>query len=91
MSFTKCCNLRYMGENHNPVYEMDGKKWCVNCGWTPEVEKLRLQLKEAHKVINFAYDNEIMDTLECLKAIQKKALNWLKNSEYLEVKSPQVV
>lgn len=27
MSFTKCCNLKYIGENHNPVY----RGVCRNC------------------------------------------------------------
>ena len=28
MSYTKCCNLKYIGENHNPIE----KGQCRNCG-----------------------------------------------------------
>ena len=38
MSFTKCCNLRFLGDNHSPI-QPDG--YCLHCGFHPEIERLK--------------------------------------------------
>jgi len=41
---TKCCGLRYMGENHNPVRD-DGH--CMHCGHgSSAYKKLEAKIKE---------------------------------------------
>lgn len=35
MSWTECCKIRYVGENHNPVGD-DG--FCIHCGAHPTLD-----------------------------------------------------
>lgn len=44
MKITECCNHKFIGDNHSPI-RPDG--YCLNCGFHPEIEKL----KEANKVL----------------------------------------
>jgi|SRR5690554_492537 len=49
MSFTNCCNHRFIGDNHSPI-QPDG--YCLHCGFHPEIEAL----KEANKVLREAVE-----------------------------------
>lgn len=61
MSFTKCCNRRFIGDNHSPI-QPDG--YCLFCGFHPEIQKLQHQLEiqtkrvENLKKSNKFYSNE---------------------------------
>lgn len=49
MSFTNCCNHRFIGDNHSPI-RPDG--YCLHCGFHPEIGSL----KEANKVLREALE-----------------------------------
>lgn len=75
MSFTKCCNHRFIGDNHSPI-RPDG--YCLHCGFHPEIESLKAEIgiykaneklmqmrlediKEANKVLREAVIYELSD------------------------------
>lgn len=48
MSFTKCCNLKYIGENHNPLYF----NVCRNCGdGLPELVENYENVKKENEMV----------------------------------------
>jgi cell fate (sporulation/competence/biofilm development) regulator YlbF (YheA/YmcA/DUF963 family) len=50
----------------------------ISDNFIEQIQKLQAQLDEANKVVEFAYDNEEMDVLICLKKIQKRSLEYLE-------------
>ena len=63
MSFTECCNLRFIGDNHSPI-QPDG--YCLHCGLHPEVEALKVDIG-----IYKANDRLMQMRLEELKEAKK--------------------
>lgn len=70
---TKCCNLEYFGDNHNPV-RSDG--YCMNCGLHP----LQQQLKERddeyrgiiERLLQLLPDDKLEEFKQELKALLAK-------------------
>lgn len=71
MSFTNCCNRRFIGDNHSPI-QPDG--YCLFCGFHPEIESLKAE-------IGTYKSNErlLRQRIEELKSILNEAVNILRD------------
>ena len=70
MSFTKCCNLRYIGENHNPVRTAT---YCRNCGEIYEFHDIEKLKKE-----NETYKHAISESLAILAHVDPETYSNLE-------------
>ena len=70
MSFTECCNLRFIGDNHSPI-QPDG--YCLHCGFHPEIQKLKAEIESLKAEISIYKANErlMQMRLEELKEANK--------------------